>query len=482
VSIFSLKFFAFFVLVFFAYWQCLKNKNKQNILLLISSYVFYSFADWRMSFLLIVSTIVFYTLGVAIAQTTGKKTKTASILTAIGFLAGIGLLFYFKYFNFFIEGFTDLAALFGLQTGWTAKVIIFPLGVSYFSFKFISYIYEISQENINPEKDFITFASYIAFFPTITAGPIDKPQNFLPQLNKERIFEYSLAVDGCRQILFGTLKKVVFADNLLIAIESGTTGSTSIALFVAVILWPIYIYMDFSGYSDIAIGIGKLLGFRVQQNFNYPYFSRNIAEYWRRWHISLTKWVTDYVFTPLNFSFRKKKKLGTIAAILINFLVIALWHEGSSRYILFGIYNAILFIPIILCNKLLDHEEMSYTRFGLPVFRHFLAILGTYCLICVGNFILFFTDFAEVFQFTARLFQPENGFFSIDSIHGKKVILGLIALFTIEWISFKNKMEYGFCLVTKIKSNVIRYAVYIALSILVLYFIGGDTKFVYEGF
>ncbi|KAA6306840.1 Peptidoglycan O-acetyltransferase, partial [termite gut metagenome] len=231
-------------------------------------------------------------------------------------------------------------------TNWSTFNIIMPLGISFFTFKLISYVIEVHRQHIEPTTDVVTFATYVAFFPTIMSGPIDRPNSFIPQLQSKRIFNYDLAVDGCRQILWGMFKKMVVADNCATAVNKIWTeyqGESGGQLLLVAVLFAFQLYADFSGYSDMAIGVGKLLGFKITKNFNYPFFKTNIAEFWRGWHISLTSWLTDYVFMPLNIKFRSIGKWGTIVAIIITFVLVGLWHGANWTFAVFGLYHGLLY-------------------------------------------------------------------------------------------------------------------------------------------
>ena len=338
----SVRFLLFFIVVFTVYYLPMSKKHPrfQNLWLLLSSYFFYGVADWTMVPLLFGATLVFYGLGAWLKNEMLKQhQKNASRLTTLGVCLGIGLLLYFKYLNFFAESFADLLSAIGLKATWTTLNIVLPIGVSFFTFKLISYIIEIHREHIEPSKDFIEFATYIAFFPTLLSGPIDRPNTFIPQLRRSHSLDYAQAVDGCRQILWGMFTKICIADHLALVTDSiwadydSQSGST---LLIWTLLYTMQIYTDFDGYSNMAIGVGKILGFNITRNFNHPLLARNIAEFWRNWHISLTSWITDYVFMPLNIAFRNLASWGVMLAVLINIVLIGLWHGANWTFGLFG--------------------------------------------------------------------------------------------------------------------------------------------------
>jgi D-alanyl-lipoteichoic acid acyltransferase DltB (MBOAT superfamily) len=381
----SIPFVLFFVVVFFVYWFPLKKLTKaQNVFLLVASYFFYGYADWKMLPLLMVATAAFYFLGIGISRS--KSEKEASWLRALGVVLGVGILFYFKYLNFFIESFAHLFESMGLHTNWHTFNIVMPLGVSFFTFRLISYVIDVYNGEVEPTRDVVEFATYIAFFPCILSGPIDKPK-FISQLHSKREFNYNQPVDGLRQIVWGLFKKMLVADGCAVYVDevfSSYTEQSGSTLLLAIVFYSIQLYADFSGYSDMAIGVGKLLGFRITRNFNYPYFALNVADFWRRWHMSLTTWVTDYVFTPLNFQFRRWGKAGMILAIIINMLVVGLWHGANLTYILFGIYHGLLFVPLILSGAFMKKDHLRTNKIGLPILKDFFRMLLTYSLVLIG--------------------------------------------------------------------------------------------------
>src|SRR5690554_4200200 len=381
----SFSFLFFFTVLFLVYYFSFKNKKVSIYLcLLISSYIFYGITDLRMLQIIFGETIVFYVLGIIINK---SSQKNASLFTVIGVLAGVGMLVYFKYLNFFIDSFETLITSLGFNANITALNILFPLGISFFTFRLISYLIEINRGKIEPTRDFVAFAAYIAFFPTLLAGPIDRPNDFLPQLKSARVFDYNMAMDGTRQILWGIFKKMVIADNMALFIGSvwGNLGDqNATTLLIAALAYPIQLYADFSGYSDMAIGVGKILGIRVAINFRYPFFARNVAEYWRSWHMSLTTWVTDYVFMPLNVRFRGWGTAGLLLAVIINMVVIGIWHGANWTYAVFGLYHGLLFIPLVLSGAFAKKKKIMVNRVGLPSRSDFLKMIGTYLLVAFG--------------------------------------------------------------------------------------------------
>lgn len=481
MSINSISFVFFFAVVFaFYYLPVFKSASKyQNIVLFVASYTFYAFSDLRMMTLLFGATVVFYYLGLWLKNEIDKERwGRVTTLTIIGVVIGVGILLYFKYLNFFAESIAETLSLVGIHATWTSLNIILPVGVSFFTFKLISYILEINKEGVEPTRDFIEFGTYIAFFPTIMAGPIDRPNKFIPQLEGTRFFDYSLAVDGCRQILWGAFAKMCVADNLASITEAawsniGTYGSFN--LLIVMLVSPIQLYADFSGYSDIAIGVSKLLGLRVAKNFDHPFFSRNIAEFWRKWHMSLTSWVTDYVYTPLCYYFRSYGRIGIIIAIFINLLVLGLWHGAAWKFVFFGLYHAVLFTLYILFN-----ESNSRKKDSLPVVKY-ISVLITYFVVSIGVVLFSAPTMADACFFYYGVFSNSHfGQFSLGM--SPKIIIILSLFISLGWSNRHD--DYALALNTNgiFKHRVARYCFYYLIVILIIYFHGVNQKFVYFEF
>jgi D-alanyl-lipoteichoic acid acyltransferase DltB (MBOAT superfamily) len=488
MTIHSLPFIVFFSAVFLLYYAPFKFRDKalyQNVLLLAASYLFYGLVNWKMIPLLIAASAVYYALGIAIADA-GKASAKANMLAAIGACIGIALLLYFKYLNFFIASFIDLFNLFGLRTNIHTLHIIMPLGLSFWTFKLMSYCFEVRDKTVASVRNIIPFAIYAAFFPAITAGPIDRPEKFIPQLRSERTFDYGLAVDGARQMVWGMFKKLVIADRFTIAID-GAWGApletAGINLLIAAFLFSVQLYADFSGYSDIAIGAGKLLALKTAKNFNYPFFARNIAEFWRNWHISLTSWLTDYVFMPLHDRFRKWGKAGVMLAISINFLLVGLWHGANWTFVALGLYHGVLYIPLIASGNFGRIPKHRVNKLGFPPLKDALQMLLTFTLVTFGMVILRANNISRWLEYLRALvfnFFPLS--LSIESLQGKRILVS-VALLLLEWFSFRYKMEYALCLATKF-NRLWRYAAYVLIAVLIsAYLFGADTQeFVYQQF
>lgn len=421
------------------YFFASKSAKLQNVWLLLSSFFFYGYSEWRMLPLLIISIIVFYGFGLAIGYYNVKDEKKASWITTLGVLLGIGVLLYFKYLNFFIESFSNFFNVIGLKTNVHTFSIIMPLGISFFTFKLISYVIEVHRQHISPCKDLVAFGTYIAFFPTILSGPIDRPQKFLPQLDYVKKWDTANLTEGLQQILWGMFKKMVIADNLYLVVNDTWTndalsGST---YFLGMCLYSIQMYTDFSGYSDMAIGVGKLLGIKIAVNFKNPFFSRNVAEYWRGWHMSLTTWLTDYVFTPLNIAFRDYGKFGMSIAIIINLVLIGMWHGANLTFAIFGLYHGLLFVPLIYSGVFMKKQKLQTGFWDLPRFKDSIKMLFTFLLVSIGLVIFYAPSIKDACDFFVNMYN--NNVFSMPKFIGMNnavfivTIPFIIVTFLSEW-------------------------------------------------
>ena len=478
----SQTFFLFFTLFFVVYWFiCNRNLKLQNGLLLIGSYVFYAWSDWRFLFFLIGVSLLNFFLGIYIEKSTSEKTK--KFLLYIGLIQGIGGLAFFKYYNFFITSFKDVFATVNISLNLSTLNIIIPLGISFFTFRTISYLLDIDKGKIKATQDWIVFFNYLSFFPSLLSGPIDKAKMFIPQLERNRIFEHNQAIDGMRQILWGLFKKVVVANNCAIItteIFKNYQDLPASSLLIGAFLYTIQIYADFSGYSDMAIGFSRLLGFSITKNFDFPFFSQNIAEYWRKWHISLTAWLTEYVFTPLSIAFRDYGNNGLIAAIVINFTIIGIWHGANWTYVLFGFLHGCYFIPLILKGTMNKKKKIAKDKF-FPTFLEIFNVLKTFTLVML-TFIIFKADnITQAFDFYKHLFSAT--LFKMPKVDFSVVLISFfftIVMLVVEWMN--RETEHGL-VVNKIKSVYVRWIIYYAIIVSMLFFgIFTDNQFIYFKF
>lgn len=415
----SIQFFLFFIVFWLVYTLLFNGKTKsQNWLLLFGSYYFYGVADWRMAILLAIITFLYYGIGLWLG-----KNKSRSILV-LGVSLGVGILFYFKYLNFFIDSFVTLTNGIGWHLDQISLDIILPIGISFYLFKLMSYVIEIYRGTMNPCKNFVVFADYVAFFPTIMSGPIDRPNIFIPQIKQRGPFKADLAIEGLVQMAWGLFMKMCVAERIDLYVTStfdtldNQNGAT---ITLCVFLYSIQIYADFAGYSDMAIGIGKLLGFHVTKNFDRPYFSRDVSEFWRKWHISLTRWLTDYIYIPLGGS--RCSILRVIINTLIVFTVCGLWHGAGWTFILWGFVNGLYFIPILLSKHRHDYKHTALTL----KFPNVLRLLLTFVLISFTWELFRSPSLASCMSVIAGMFKPWSLPSSIDELF--YIVLCLMVLF-----------------------------------------------------
>lgn len=477
----SIPFVLFFLVFFCLYWFVTnKNLKAQNVLILLGSYFFYAWSDWRLlSFLIGVSALNYF-LGSKIETTLNPKWRRFFLY--IGLLQGIGGLLFFKYYNFFITSFNEVFSI-GLPT---LKILV-PLGISFFTFRTISYLLDIDKGKQKATTDWVIFFNYVAFFPSLLSGPIDKANKLIPQLEKNRIFDYNTAIDGLRQILWGLFKKVVIANNCAVItseVFSNYHNLPASSLLIGTFLYTIQIYADFSGYSDMAIGFSNLLGIKITKNFDFPFFAQNIADFWRRWHISLTSWLTEYVFTPLCIYFRDYNNVGLILAIVINFTLIGIWHGANWTYILFGFLHGVYYIPLILKGTLNKKKKLSAMLF--PSFVEVFNMVKTFVLVMFTFVIFKSSSVAEAFRFYKSIFSKSilqlPVFSGLSVIYFASLLLYILFLFAIEW-NARNKEHalenFGTGLLKPI-----RWSVYSGLVLVIYYFssIVSNQDFIYFQF
>lgn len=445
----SLSFALFLPIVFFAYWLIGgKSAKRQNIILLMASLIFYCLADWKFSLLLALSALINYSLGIAIHRYLGKKRQLP--LFYAGLVFNIGLLVYFKYLNFFIDSFVKLFNNLGAEIQFTPFHILLPLGISFFTFQMIGYLIDIYNEEIEPEKDLLVMGTYLAYFPKILSGPIERAQAFIPQITRTRTFDAQLAYNGLQQILWGLFKKVVVASNTAAIVNEIFASPSSYGAFTLTLgacLYLIQLYADFSGYSDMAVGISKLFNIRITNNFNFPFFATNISEFWQRWHISLTTWMMDYVFTPLSFILRDKKKIGLILSILVTFLIVGIWHGDNATFLAFGTLQGLYFLPLILQNKL--NRKMNPSLQTPKVkFINAIKTLGLFLLLSLTAVLLNTNDLTHALSYYNGFLGDLRFDMSVITGSSEQLLMSLLGvgalLFMLgnDYMAMKQKKEF----------------------------------------
>ena len=437
----SLDFAVFLPIVFILYWFITNyNLRLQNALIVVASYIFYGWWDWRFLSLIIFSTLVDYSIGRRLKNEESHKNRKT--LLSISIIVNLGFLGFFKYYNFFLDNFIVAFSFFGHEINANSLNIILPVGISFYTFQTLSYTIDVYKKKLEPTEDFIAFSAFVCFFPQLVAGPIERATNLLPQFYKKRAFEYDKAVDGMRQIIWGLFKKVVIADNcaeyanLIFNNYQDYNGST---LLLGAIFFTFQIYGDFSGYSDIAIGTSRLFGFNLMQNFATPYFSRDIAEFWRRWHISLSTWFRDYLYIPLGGS-----RGGTwikVRNTFIIFLVSGFWHGANWTFFVWGAINALYFLPLLLLNN--NRTNLGVVAKGrmLPNFKEFFQMSTTFLLTVLAWVFFRAENIVHALEVLQKIISKDV--FSIPFFAGRaaavNVLVSLSVLIVIEWMGRRHK-------------------------------------------
>ena len=474
----SIDFAIFLPIVFILYWFVTNNNLKsQNLLIVLASYLFYGWWDWRFLSLILFSTVVDYLVGIGLSKY--EKPNIRKLLLWISISINLGFLGFFKYYNFFVDNFIAAFTFFGSPIKMNMLHIILPVGISFYTFQTLSYSIDVYRKQLEPTKDFIAFSAFVSFFPQLVAGPIERATHLLPQFYSKRKFEYDKAVDGLRQILWGLFKKIVIADNCaefanqIFNNSAEYSGST---LVVGALFFTFQIYCDFSGYSDIAIGTSRLFGFDLMRNFNFPYFSRDMAEFWRRWHISLSTWFRDYLYIPLGGS-----RGGTwmkIRNTFIIFIVSGFWHGANWTFIVWGALNAVYFLPLLLAKKNRAHIGTIAEGRYLPNAKEWLLMFTTFTLTVFAWIFFRANNITHAMSYISEIFS--SSLFTKPQVFPATILL-LIAIFVlIEWLGRESQFAIA-DLGLKWKRP-IRYGFYYVLVITILFFAGKEQQFIYFQF
>jgi alginate O-acetyltransferase complex protein AlgI len=483
----SIDFAVFLPIVFFLYWFVANKKIiYQNYLIMIASYAFYGWWDWRFLSLILFSTIIDYSIGRRLSSE--ENFSKRKVLLWMSILVNLGFLGFFKYYNFFLDNFVTAFTFFGSSINPQGLDIILPVGISFYTFQTLSYTIDVYRRKLEPSKDLIAFTAFVSFFPQLVAGPIERATNLLPQFYEKRKFDYTSAVNGMRQILWGLFKKIVIADNCaeftnhIFNNSSDMNGST---LVLGSVFFAFQIYCDFSGYSDIAIGTARLFGFNLMQNFNFPYFSRDIGEFWRRWHISLSTWFRDYIYIPLGGS--RGGVWVKVRNTFIIFVVSGFWHGSNWTFIIWGVLNAIYFLPLLLTNN--NRNNLGTIAEGkiFPSLKEFLAMMLTFGLTLFAWIFFRAKDINHALNYISGIFSSKDFFHIIPASWGGRMlsdflftIFAISVLVTTEW--FGRNGQYGIEGLSKVKFKAVRWAVYVSIILFTIIFAGGSQDFIYFQF
>ncbi|WP_396139147.1 MBOAT family O-acyltransferase [Flavobacterium sp.] len=478
----SIDFAIFLPIIFILYWFATKGSLRlQNILLLVSSYFFYACWDWQFLFLLIFSTLLDYYTGIKIHKATNQRNKLFWLWLSIGI--NLGFLGVFKYYNFFAESFADGLTLLGLNSNLGSIQIILPVGISFYTFHGLSYVIDIYKNRIKPERNFIDYSVFVSFFPLLVAGPIERATHLLPQILKKRDFNYYKAVDGLRQILWGLFKKIVIADNcaeFANTIFNNSADYSGSTLVLGALFFTFQIYCDFSGYSDIALGTARLFGIELLKNFAFPYFSRDIAEFWRRWHISLSSWFKDYLYFPLGGS--KGGMWMKIRNTFIIFLVSGFWHGANWTFLVWGFLNTLYIIPSIVFSTNRNNLDIVASGKYLPTIKEFFAIGITFSLTVFAWIFFRAENMEHALSYISQIFS--SSLFTFPEFEGMIKALTTIFLILffilIEWQG--REKQYAIEHFSSKLKQPFRYMFYYFIIIIIFLFGGKEQQFIYFQF
>lgn len=481
----SIEFLVFLPIVFLLYWlvfdrllgQSKHQVRWQNAFIVLASYVFYGWWDWR--FLLLIAFTSFCSWGSGLLIGRSGTQKTAKRWMWLNIVLNLGILAVFKYYDFFVA---EFARLFHISADGLLLKVILPVGISFYTFQALSYSIDVYRQKMEPTRDIVAFFAFISFFPQLVAGPIERATNLLPQFLKRRKFDYGTAIDGMRQILWGLFKKIVVADTCAVYVNqvfltyTEQSGST---LLLAAVLFAFQIYGDFSGYSDIAIGTAKLFGIQLMRNFNVPYFSRDIAEFWRRWHISLTTWFRDYVYIPLGGSRVSKWKV--VRNTFVIFLLSGFWHGANWTFIAWGAFHALLFLPLILTGKNRKYTNQVAEGRCLPSIKEMGQILFTFFWTVMGWILFRAENIGHAWAYYRGVFS--KSLFTVPWLKNRETYLvisvSVVVMLLVEWINRGER--HGLVFSDKFPVWA-RYLVYLALSIVIIRFSGTPSAFIYFAF
>lgn len=476
----SIDFAIFLPIVFFLYWFVTKKKLKlQNALIIAASYIFYGWWDYRFLALIVFSSLLDYSIGLGLNKYKDKNTRKA--LLVLSLVVNLGFLGFFKYYNFFLDNFIDAFSFFGKEISVQGLNIILPVGISFYTFQTLSYTIDVYKKKLEPTKDIVSFLAFVSFFPQLVAGPIERASNLLPQFYKKRKFVYSHAIDGMRQILWGLFKKVVVADNCATfanqIFDNYSENSASTLLFGA-LFFTFQIYGDFSGYSDIAIGTSRLFGFNLMRNFAFPYFSRDIAEFWRRWHISLSTWFRDYLYIPLGGS-----RGGTSMKIrntFIIFIVSGFWHGANWTFIIWGFLNALYFIPVMLMKKNRINTNSVAEGRMFPTFVEFRQIFFTFSLTIIAWIFFRAPSVKDALLYIKGLCNKTILTIPIEFNDWLITLVFILVLVFVEWL--QRDKEHALEFQNSNISRYLRWSLYVIIFFSIFWYGGSQQDFIYFQF
>lgn len=479
----SFEFFIFLPLVFLGYWFVFKPLKAQNLFVVVVSYLFYGWWDWRFLLLIAFTTACSFASGILLEKLEGRR-KRQKWVCASNLVLNLVILGVFKYFNFFGENFAILFRQLGYDPGWVTLHVVLPVGISFYTFQALSYTIDVYRGQLKATHDAVAFFAFVSFFPQLVAGPIERAVNLLPQFSRPRTFDYGQAVDGMRQMLWGFFKKVVIADNCAVW-ANGIFGHSEVVngsgLLLGAFFFTIQIYGDFSGYSDIAIGCARLFGINLMRNFNFPYFSRDIAEFWRRWHISLTTWFRDYIYIPLGGSRCGKWK--NVRNVFIVFLVSGFWHGADWTFVLWGAYHALLFLPLLLLKRNRKYNGKVAENRIFPSVREWAGMSVTFLLVLTGWIIFRAESVAQALGYMRRMFTfsllavPNTAHIGLYLTDALRLLVMVLLMFSMEW--WQRDEQHA---LAHVPHQAVRWSFYGLLVGCLFFFMGKVETFIYFQF
>lgn len=476
----SLEFLIFLPIVFLLYWFVFRGRRWQNLLVVVASYVFYGWWDWRFLLLIALTSLCSYGSGRFLEHYEGQRRKQ-QLISALNIVLNLGILGVFKYYNFFVENLDALFGTIGWHSDWATMNIILPVGISFYTFQALSYTIDVYKKKLPATHDIVEFFAYISFFPQLVAGPIERATNLLPQFQRQRHFDYAKAVDGMRQMLWGFLKKMVVADNCATVVNDyypQYSELPGITLLLLGILFTIQVYCDFSGYSDIAIGCARLFGFNLMRNFNIPFFSRSVPEFWRRWHISLTSWFRDYVFFPLGGSRCSRWK--TVRNVYIVWGISGLWHGANWTFVCWGLIHATLLVIYTLLGINTKYKNIvAYDRY-LPSIKETLQMVLTFLLFAMSMIVFRAENMGQAVDYLTAMVT--NKFFDATMLQGKQPLCFALLLLSVEWLQRDKLHALQFTDIKPFKYRFVRWSVYYVILLVIFKYAGSSQTFVYFQF
>ena len=476
----SFEFLVFLPIVFLLYWFVFRTRKWQNLLVVVASYIFYGWWDWRFLFLIALTSICSFASGWLIEHYEVHRQRQRWV-SAANIVLNLGILGVFKYYNFFVENLDALLRSLGWQLDWVTINILLPVGISFYTFQALSYTIDVYQKKLPATHDVVEFFAYISFFPQLVAGPIERATNLLPQFQRQRTFDYTQAVDGMRQMLWGFLKKLVIADNCATLVNeywNQYDALPGMTLFLLGVLFTFQIYCDFSGYSDIAIGCARLFGFNLMRNFNFPYFSRSIPEFWRRWHISLTTWFRDYIYFPLGGSRCDKWKI--IRNVYIVWAISGLWHGANWTFVCWGLFHATLLAIYNVFSINTKYEHVVAYGHYLPSIKEALQMALTFVLTIIGWIIFRAESMTQAAEYLTAMVR--NKFFDPSLLYKKPYLLFGMALLAIEWLQRDKQHALQFSAIKPFNYRAVRWGIYFLIIMMISIYAGASQQFIYFQF